>query len=71
MSSQQKDDEVITAYPNYYPKGQKQELPGEDQSMDPIAEHINLVSTMRVSPAGGAYAPYFVKTVSLRFEHSW
>lgn len=41
-SSQNKDDGVITAYPNYYPKGQKQELPGEDQSMEPLAEHLKV-----------------------------
>jgi len=42
MSSKQNDDQVVTAYPNYYPKGQKQELPGEDQSMEPLAEHIKV-----------------------------
>ncbi|SAM85975.1 related to short-chain alcohol dehydrogenase [Ustilago sp. UG-2017a] len=42
MSSSQKDDNVITAYPNYYPDRQTQELPGKDQAMDPIAEHIKV-----------------------------
>ena len=42
MSSQQQEDKVVTAYPNYYPKGQKQNLPGEDESMEPLAEHIKV-----------------------------
>lgn len=42
MSSKQNDDQVVTAYPNYFPDRQKQELPGEDQSMEPLAEHIKV-----------------------------
>ncbi|KAN0062924.1 hypothetical protein ACQY0O_004745 [Thecaphora frezii] len=38
----QKDDGVITAYPNYYPEKQKQSLPGLDAAMAPLAEHLKV-----------------------------
>ncbi|PWY99312.1 NAD(P)-binding protein [Testicularia cyperi] len=41
-SQQNKEDSVVTAYPNYYPKGQKQELPGLDKDMTPLAEHLKV-----------------------------
>jgi len=33
------DDKPITAYPNYAPEKQEQDLPGTDKSMEPYAEH--------------------------------
>ncbi|UZJ51291.1 hypothetical protein CBS101457_000611 [Exobasidium rhododendri] len=37
-----KEHDLITAYPNYAPGKQNQNLPGLDSRMDPLAEHIQL-----------------------------
>ncbi|KAM0790704.1 hypothetical protein ACM66B_004561 [Microbotryomycetes sp. NB124-2] len=36
------EEKVITAYPNYRPGRQEQNLPGKDASMDPLAEHTKV-----------------------------
>jgi len=35
-------DEVVTAYPNFEPQKQEQNLPGTDKAMEPLAEHTKL-----------------------------
>lgn len=35
-------EDIITAYDNFKPEAQKQNLPGLDQAMDPLAEHIKV-----------------------------
>lgn len=41
MSGKEVED-IITAYANFKPEAQKQNLPGLDQAMDPLAEHIKV-----------------------------
>ncbi|KAJ7071984.1 putative oxidoreductase [Mycena amicta] len=36
------DDQVITAYPNFEPQKQEQNLPGKDKAMEPLAEHTRI-----------------------------
>jgi hypothetical protein len=33
---------IMTAYGNYHPQKQKQELPGLDSKMEPLAEHVKV-----------------------------
>lgn len=35
-------EDIITAYDNFKPEAQQQNLPGLDQAMDPLAEHIKV-----------------------------